>query len=121
MGKKVLQYNQTKHYLAEEPMQEIRLIRKEPEIVFALSGEIDSGNADEFYEEVTAVYSNQGGNLVFNCAELEFIDSTTLGTFVKLLKKVKQDGYTLRITEIQPRLKKLFVICALDQIMEIEP
>lgn len=102
-------------------MQEIRLIRKEPEIVFALSGEIDSGNADEFYEEVAAVYSNQGGNLVFNCAELEFIDSTTLGTFVKLLKKVKQDGYTLRITEIQPRLKKLFVICALDQIMEIEP
>lgn len=102
-------------------MQEVKQIQKTPALVFALSGEIDSGNAEEFYGEVTAAYAIEPQDVVFECAELEFIDSTTLGTFVKILKKVKQDGHTLRITKLQPRLKKLFVICALDQIMEIEP
>lgn len=101
-------------------MQEVKLIRKEPALVFALSGEIDSGNADEFYEEAAAAYTAKPCDIVFECAALEFIDSTTLGTFVKILKKVRQDGHTLRITQLQPRLKKLFVICALDRIMEIE-
>ena len=102
-------------------MQEVTLIKREPALTFALSGEIDSGNADEFYEEVNAAYTEKSGDVVFECAKLEFIDSTTLGTFVKILKKVKSNGHTLRITQLQPRLKKLFVICALDQIMEIEP
>ncbi len=102
-------------------MQEVKLIQSGRETVFALSKEIDSGNADEFYEVVSAAYAANPCNLVFDCAELEFIDSTTLGTFVKILKKAKQDGFTLRIINIQPRLKKLFVICALDKIMEIEP
>ena len=102
-------------------MQEVTLIKKEPALTIELSGEIDSGNADEFYEEVNAAYTQNAGDITFECAALEFIDSTTLGTFVKILKKVKSDGHRLRITKLQPRLKKLFVICALDQIMEIEP
>lgn len=102
-------------------MQEVKLISREPELLFALSGEIDSENADEFYAEVAGAYEAGPADLVFDCKELEFIDSTTLGTFVKILKKVKSDGKNFRITALQPRLKKLFVICALDRIMEIEP
>lgn len=102
-------------------MQEVKLLKREPALVFGLSGEIDSGNADEFYEEVNAAYTAKPADVEFQCAGLEFIDSTTLGTFVKILKKVKTDGFRFRITQLQPRLKKLFVICALDRIMEIEP
>ena len=100
-------------------MQEVKLIQKAPALVFALSGEIDSGNADEFYEEVTAAYALQPQDVVFECAELEFIDSTTLGMFVKILKRVRSDGFTIKISGLIPRLKKLFVICSLDSIMEI--
>lgn len=101
-------------------MQEITLLSRAPELVFGLSGEIDSQNADEFYAEVTAEYEKAPADLTFDCAKLAFIDSTTLGTFVKLLKKVRTDGHNMRLRGLQPRLKKLFVICALDTIMEIE-
>ena len=101
-------------------MQEVKLIQSGRETVFALSKEIDSGNADEFYEVVSAAYAANPCNLVFDCAELEFIDSTTLGTFVKILKHVKTDGRKLRLSNLNARLKKLFVICALDTIMEID-
>lgn len=100
-------------------MQEIKLKNTSPVLEFSLFGEIDSENADEFYAEVMQAYRITPNDVEFDCAKLEFIDSTTLGTFVKILKHVRSDGHTLRLTALQPRLKKLFVICALDTIMEI--
>ncbi len=100
-------------------MQELTLLDHNP-LTFGLSGEIDSQNADEFYSEVIEKYTAAPCDVVFDCAQLEFIDSTTLGTFVKILKHVKTDGHSMKLRRLQPRLKKLFVICALDTIMEIE-
>ncbi len=84
-----------------------------------LSGDIDLGNADTFYQTVMDGYKQTPGNVVFDCQDLNFIDSTTLGTFVKILKAVKSDGYTMKLSGLQPKIKKLFVICSLDSIMEI--
>ena len=85
----------------------------------ALSGDIDLGNADAFYRTVMETYQGQKGNVEFDCSALEFIDSTTLGTFVKILKTIKSDGYTMRLLGLQSKIKKLFLICSLDSIMEI--
>ena len=48
----------------------------------ALSGDIDLGNAEEFYNVVAQAYAEAPANIHFDCANLNFIDSTTLGTFV---------------------------------------
>ena len=85
----------------------------------ALSGDIDLGNADAFYKVVSEAYQSQKGNIEFDCSALAFIDSTTLGTFVKILKAVRLDGYTMRLVGLQAKIKKLFLICSLDSIMEI--
>ena len=86
---------------------------------FELKGDIDAGNAESFYNGVCEEYDANPADLVFDCAELDFIDSTTLGTFVKILKALKVDGYSMKLTNLQPKLKKLFLICSLDTIMEI--
>ena len=86
----------------------------------ALNGDIDSGNADEFYAETMAAYKENPADIVFECGELNFIDSTTLGTFVKILKTAKTDGHSLALRNLQPKIKKLFLICSLNTIMEIE-
>jgi anti-sigma B factor antagonist len=85
----------------------------------SLSGDIDLGNAEAFYASVTQAYKAQPANIVFDCKNLNFIDSTTLGTFVKILKAVKTDGYSMKLVGLQPKIKKLFLICALDKVMEI--
>lgn len=85
----------------------------------ALFGDIDSGNAEEFYREVVEAYGKTPCDLLFDCEKLDFIDSTTLGTFVKILKKAKTDGYKMTLVNLQAKIKKLFVICSLDNIMEI--
>ena len=99
-------------------MKEVTWLSQSP-LVIALSKELDSANADEFYGAVRAYYNASPSDITFVCDELVFIDSTALGTFVKILKMVKTDGHALKITGLSERIKKLFVICALDRIMEI--
>lgn len=101
-------------------MQQVKLVSTDGELLVALAGEIDSATSEDFYAEVNAMYLNDSKNIVFDCAALEFIDSTTLGTFVKIFKQLKADGNRLILRNIRPRIKKLFEICALDRIMEFD-
>ena len=84
-----------------------------------LSGDIDLGNAEAFYQAVTIAYQAAPASITFDCAALNFIDSTTLGTFVKILKALKLDGFDIKLINLQPKIKKLFLICSLNSIMEI--
>lgn len=101
-------------------MQEVIIQSTSPKLCISLSGEIDSKNAEEFETEVLKEYDAAPCDVVFDCEKLEFIDSTTLGTFVKILKHIQKNGHGMKLVKTQPRIKKLFVICALDAIMEIE-
>ena len=102
-------------------MEQVNVIGLENGVLkIALSGDIDLSNADAFYREVLNAYVGASSDLLFACAQLNFIDSTTLGTFVKILKRVKTDGRAMRLTNLQPKIKKLFVICALDKIITLE-
>ncbi len=101
-------------------MQEVEFQgKKDGALEFALSGEIDFAKAEAFYDAVASEYGQSPADIRFDCAALEFIDSTTLGTFVKILKKAKTDGFSLRLVGLQPKIKKLFVICALDKIIDV--
>ncbi len=101
-------------------MQQVKLVSADEKIIIALTGEIDSATSDDFYAEVSATYQNDKKDVVFDCSALDFIDSTTLGTFVKLFKNLKADGNNLKLINVRPRIRKLFEICALDKLMEIE-
>lgn len=92
---------------------------KDGKLAIGLCGEIHSGNADEFYQTVIKAYQATPADILFDGEELDFIDSTALGAFVKILKTLRTDGRTLGFKNLQAKIKKLFVICSLDTIMEI--
>lgn len=101
-------------------MEEVKIIGKEGDaLMIGLSGDIDLGNAEAFYQAVMDAYKQAPTSITFDCESLDFIDSTTLGTFVKILKAVKSDGYQMKLVNLQPKIKKLFLICSLNSIMEI--
>ena len=101
-------------------MQQVKLVSADDRLVVALTGEIDSATSEDFYAEVLAMYVNDKKDVVFDCTALDFIDSTTLGTFVKIFKQLKADGNRLILKNMRPRIKKFFEICALDRIMEFD-
>ena len=100
-------------------MQQVKLLSAEKELIFSLSGEIDAATSEDFYAQVTAAYEHDPKNIIFDCAALTFIDSTTIGTFVKIYKKLKADGHKTVLENVRPNVKKLFEICSLNTLMEI--
>ena len=100
-------------------MQQVKLVSTDKNLTFSLAGEIDSATSEDFYAQVYAAYCNDKKDVIFDCARLTFIDSTTLGTFVKLFKQFRSDGKKMVLENLQPRILKLFEICALDSVMEI--
>ena len=102
-------------------MEEVKIIGlSDDSLTIALSGEIDFAKAEAFYSLVMEGFKATPANVCFDCSALEFIDSTTLGTFVKILKAIKTEGYAMKLINLQGKIKKLFVICALDKIITIE-
>jgi anti-sigma B factor antagonist len=101
-------------------MKEVQVLGVEnEELKIALSGDIDVGNADEFFAVVETAYAAEKKTIAFDCQQLSFIDSTTLGVFVKITKLTEVDGNKVRLLGLQARIKKLFTICALGSRMEI--
>ena len=101
-------------------MKEVQVLGVEnEELKITLSGDIDVGNADEFFAVVETAYSSTKKTIAFDCQQLSFIDSTTLGVFVKITKLTEADGNKVRLLGLQARIKKLFTICALGSRMEI--
>ncbi len=100
-------------------MQQVKLNATDGALCFSLYGEIDSATSDDFYAQVAAAYEHDKKDIVFDCTALSFIDSTTLGTFVKIYKKLKADGYTVVLENVRPNVRKLFEICAINTLMEI--
>ena len=92
-------------------MQQVKLISTDGKLAFSLTGEIDSATSEDFYAEVKAAYLHDKKDVEFDCTLLTFIDSTMLGTFVKLFKELKADGNKLSLKNVQPRIRKLFEIC----------
>lgn len=100
-------------------MQQVKLIGTETELTFSLAGEIDSSTVDEFYSMVYTAYEHDKKDVVFDCSQLTFIDSTTLGTFVRIFKHLKTNGNKMTLINVKNNIRKLFEICSLDSIMEI--
>lgn len=97
-----------------------KIVSSQGPVVAALTGDVGIYNADDFYATVSAAYNAAKGDVVLDCAELEYIDSTAIGAVVKLYKLVSADGHKLIIRNMKPRQKKLFEICAIDRLMEFE-
>ena len=84
-----------------------------------LSGEIDIVNADVFKKDATEILERENKDLVFDCADLDFVDSTALGAFVAVQKQAEARGLSMKLKNVKPRIQKLFTITAVDSLIEI--
>ena len=89
-------------------------------MVVELSGEIHASVYEEFDSVIFNSYNADKCDVVLDCKNLAFIDSTILGAIVRVFKQLKSDGKKLTVKNLSPRIRKLFEICALDKLLELE-
>lgn len=86
----------------------------------ALHGEVDVNNIAEFKEALVSGIEQKSPNVLLDCEQLKYIDSTGLGVLVSAYKKAKDLGGSIQIVHLKPYLQKIFTITTLDKIFGIE-
>lgn len=84
-----------------------------------VSGEIDIYTAQQFKEKLYHTVDSSEKDLIIDCSELKYIDSTGLGIFVGALKKTKLTGRNITLENIRDNIRKLFNITGLDKLFII--
>ncbi len=87
---------------------------------FKIQGEIDVSNISGFKEALYNGIESKTPNILMDCEDLKYIDSTGLGVLVSALKKARALGGFIKIIHLKPYLQKIFTITALDKIFDIE-
>jgi anti-sigma B factor antagonist len=89
------------------------------EIFVNVAGEIDAYTAPKLREELLPLAEGKNKKITVNLKEVSYLDSTGLGVFVGLFKQLKNNEGELELVELSDRLKRLFEITGLSNIMKI--
>ncbi|MFO1445151.1 anti-sigma factor antagonist [Bacillus sp. Bva_UNVM-123] len=96
----------------------INRLQNENEILATVAGEIDAYTAPKLREELFP-YAEGNYTIIVNLKDVSYLDSTGLGVFVSLFKQLKKNNGELKLTDLSDRLKRLFKITGLSNIMDI--
>ena len=85
-----------------------------------LSGEVDIFTSPEFREYLLLLTDKAESDMTINCARLEYLDSTALGSLVSVLKRVRSYSGRMALAGLKPNIAKLFKVTSLDKVFDIE-
>ncbi|CAD2072142.1 STAS domain-containing protein [Phocicoccus pinnipedialis] len=95
-------------------------VDEKPEVTHvSIAGELDIYTAPELKKVFEPVATDGTKNLHVDLKGLSYMDSTGLGLFVGTLKDLNKNDKELRVTNVQPRIMKLFEITGLRDLMYI--
>ena len=89
-------------------------------IIIYLNGYIDTYNSNFFQKRIQKVVEAGFINLVFNCASLNYVSSTGIGSFTAFLKMIKPKNGDIVLLEIQPKVYEVFQLLGFSQFFNIK-
>ena len=93
--------------------------QRDEEIVVLVAGEIDAYTAPKLREELLSLTEAGNRSITVNLQDVSYLDSTGLGVFVGIFKQLRANGGELRLIHLSDRLKRLFEITGLSNVMNI--
>ncbi|MDR3120497.1 MAG: STAS domain-containing protein [Clostridiales bacterium] len=94
---------------------------RESSVLIEIGGEVDIFTCQELKDTLYQLVERHGKDLILDCTTLNYIDSTGLGVFVAVLKKVRQIDRQITIENLKESILKLFLITNLDSLFNIRP
>ena len=86
-----------------------------------LKGQLTWTHVKQFHVDIGQLFSKGYTVLEIDLAELTYLDSTGLGAFLAVHKKIQEAGGRLTITNPRRLIRHLFVSAHLDTVLEIGP
>ncbi|MGM0507711.1 MAG: STAS domain-containing protein [Fusobacteriota bacterium] len=85
----------------------------------SIEGEIDVYTSLEIKKDLNQIIDEDGLKLVIDLDQVTYIDSSGLGVFVTILKKINKKGGNMKLINLQPSVEKIFEITRLKKFFEI--
>ena len=80
-----------------------------------LKGELDLHSCEELNDTLKNIVEQEKETITLNMTDVQYIDSTGLGTLAKNAKQLEPINGRLILYDCQPRIKKLIKISGLDK------
>lgn len=109
--------------LEQEDLMELKHENQGNVLVITLKEKsLDARRAPQFKDCVTLLINeNHQPNVVFDLDDLNFIDSSGLGSFLSVLRHVNQQGGDLRLARMADSIKAMFELVRMHKLFEIYP
>ena len=87
--------------------------------IVSLSGEVDLYAAPEFKRELLQVIDAGAALVIVDLSDVTFIDSTTLGVLLSVVKRVRPEGGAVVVVCPDRNVRRIFEITLLDRVFAI--
>lgn len=84
-----------------------------------LKGEIDASNSVLLDQKIQELINSGSKSILVDGMGLEYISSAGLGVFMSYLEDFQEEGISLKIFDLSPRVFEVFKILGLDQLIPI--
>jgi anti-sigma B factor antagonist len=87
--------------------------------IVSLEGEVDLYTAPELKQELHRLVGEGAKRIVIDMTQTTFIDSTTLGVLLSVVKRVRPEGGSVVLVCPDRNVKRIFEITLLDRVFTI--
>jgi anti-sigma B factor antagonist len=102
-------------------MLQLAKIKENNHDILILKGEIDASNSVDLDEAIQGLLGSGSKSILVDGKGLDYISSAGLGVFMSYLEDFQDQGVTLKICSLSPRVLEVFQILGLDQLIPIFP
>ena len=88
-------------------------------LVLDLSGDLDVYSEEEFKSLIEDEIETVNKDILIDIKNLDYLDSTGLGSLIFILKEIEKDGHKIVIENLNNSILKLFKITKLEDMFEI--
>ena len=93
--------------------------KKDDYLILNLAGDLDVYSEEEFRDFIEDELKDKDLDLVIDIKDLDYLDSTGLGMFMKIYKMYEENGQKVKIINPKENILKLFKITDLTDIFEM--
>jgi anti-sigma B factor antagonist len=87
--------------------------------VVGVTGELELATAPRLRQQMVSLVGEGHTRIVLDLSQVDFVDSIGLGVIVSVLKRVRGRGGELVLVGAIPRVRALFELTRLDEILEL--
>ena len=98
---------------------DIRETEREGVTILSLKGRLTVGEASSVREKVSEVLAKGCNKLILDLSEVDYIDSTGLGSMVICYTTIKKSGGVLKLVNLNKRNIELLLLTKLHTIFEV--